>query len=54
MNENIEKISFYCDCSICKGCYHDFTNSYESNAVTLEHMDSGNHKDKNIQKYEKI
>jgi hypothetical protein len=39
MDENFEiKISLYFDCVIRKGHYHDFTNSYESDAINLEHV----------------
>jgi hypothetical protein len=37
MDQSFElEISFYCDCAICNGRYHDFSNSYESNAANLE------------------
>jgi len=37
MDQSFElEISFYCDCAICKGHYHDFSNSYYSNAANLE------------------
>jgi len=39
MDENIEiEISFYCDCIICKGHYHDLTNFYKSNTINLEQV----------------
>ena len=40
MDDNIEiEVSFYCHYNISKGHYHDFTNSYESNAINLEYRD---------------
>jgi hypothetical protein len=37
MGQYVElEISFYCECAICNGPYHDFSNSYESNAANLE------------------
>ena len=42
MDQSFElEISFYCDCEICKGHYHDFSNSYESNAANLETVENG-------------
>jgi hypothetical protein len=41
MNEQIElEISFYCDCSICKGQYHDFEYSHEATAC-LDSIEAG-------------
>jgi hypothetical protein len=38
--DNIEiEVSFYSDCIICKGHYHDFTSLFESNAINLENGD---------------
>ena len=37
MDQRVElEKSFYCECSICNVRYHDFSNSYESNAANLE------------------
>ena len=48
IDKDIEiEISFYCDSIICKGHYHDFANSYESNEINLEHMDIRTNKKKN-------
>ena len=39
MNESVElEISFYYECAICNGHYHDFSNSYESYAANLKIM----------------
>jgi hypothetical protein len=36
MDQSVElEISLYCECAICNGDYHDFSNSYESNAANL-------------------
>ena len=41
MDQSVElEISFYCECAICNGHYHDFSNSYESNAANLEIMEN--------------
>jgi tRNA A37 methylthiotransferase MiaB len=41
MDQSVElEIYFYCECAICNGHYHDFSNSYESNAANLEIMEN--------------
>ena len=38
---------------MCKGRYHDFTNSYDSSEINLEHLNTGINK-VNLEKMRKI
>ena len=39
MDQSVElNISFYFECSVCNGRYHDFSNSYENKESNLEIM----------------
>jgi hypothetical protein len=50
MDQSVElEISFYCECAIFNGHYHDFSNSCESNASNLEIMENEIDED-NLQK----
>ena len=42
LGDHIElEISFFCDCSICKGHYHDFEHSNDSTTACLDSVDIG-------------